>query len=138
MRPSVWPMALLAVLVLAGCDRLTAPPSERLASPRVTLTTPPSELPASPLIIVPAPLSSSDTSAAATQFRRYDTDKDGFLSQTEFVEGRWGEIRFIRAPTDAEVASMKAGFAQEFKQLDTNHDGKLSFAEFAASERFAP
>ena len=118
MRPSVLSMALLAGVLLAGCDRLTAPASE---------------FPARLLVTVSAPLSSGDTSAAATQFRRYDTDKDGFLSQTEYVEGRWGDIRFIKAPTDAEVANMKAGFAEEFKRLDTDHDGKLTFTEFAAS-----
>jgi hypothetical protein len=78
--------------------------------------------PASPLAI-PA--------ALKITFDRYDLDRDGNLDLTEFVEGRYGELRFVKAPTDAEIASFKVGFAKQFDQLDTDRDLRLSPAEFA-------
>jgi hypothetical protein len=64
---------------------------------------------------------------------RYDHDKNGTLSEAEYADGRNGDIRYIRAPTDAEVEAMRRSFVIEFQRLDTNKDGQMTAAELAPS-----
>jgi hypothetical protein len=64
---------------------------------------------------------------------RYDLDKNGTLSAAEYADGRNGDIRYVRAPTEAEVASMRQSFVSEFHRLDTNKDGRMTTAELAPS-----
>ena len=51
-----------------------------------------------------------DNDEAAERFRRYDTNKDGFLDRAEISRGRWSDDPFV---------------------YDRNHDGKLSPSEMA-------
>ena len=66
-------------------------------------------------------------------FVNWDLNQDGGLDYREFAEGKFARIRFFKAPTEAEVASMKAGFQEEAARLDTNQDKQLSKDEFAAA-----
>ncbi|MBC7542639.1 MAG: EF-hand domain-containing protein [Candidatus Sericytochromatia bacterium] len=115
MRMNVVSTAILAGALLVGCDMQLPLP---LSSPAPTAS------------------GSTGSSAAAKDFVRYDTDRNGSLNQTEFVAGQWGDIRFIKAPTEAEVATFKAGLAKDFKELDTDRNGSLNQSEYAASLKY--
>ena len=85
----------------------------------------------------PAPLARAAAVSTTTyppaivqEMASFDTNRDGTLSQTEYVNGRYAQMRFFMAPTAAETATVKAGLAQTFAKLDVNHDGKLTIAEF--------
>jgi Ca2+-binding EF-hand superfamily protein len=69
---------------------------------------------------------------AKAEIKRFDLNKNGTLSQMEFVDGRFSQVRFFKAPTAAEVASMKANFAKTFNKLDANKDGALTAQELVA------
>lgn len=101
---------LLVVSLLAGLTGACSVPAQPAASPSDAATT------------------------ASARFLRYDADHSGWLDATEFTDGRYGDVRFIKAPTDAEIASMKAGFVQQFSQWDLNKDQRLTPAEFAPAE----
>jgi Ca2+-binding EF-hand superfamily protein len=65
------------------------------------------------------------------EFASFDVNGDGFVSYEEYVNGKWGQLRFVKAPTADEEAKTKAGFKADASKLDGNQDGKLSFEEYA-------
>jgi hypothetical protein len=77
----------------------------------------------------------SPTPGCDADFSAFNITKDTFLSAKEYVDGRWGQVRFIKAPTEAEEKAMKDGFGQEHKAADANGDGKLSLEEFRTTCR---
>jgi Ca2+-binding EF-hand superfamily protein len=70
--------------------------------------------------------------ACAAGFKDLDADRDGFLSPEEYVNGKWGQIRFIQAPTKEEEQRMRDSFRSEFKAHDFSGDARLSYDEHAA------
>lgn len=80
-----------------------------------------------------APPGPSPDGACAASFDRYNVDKDTFLSADEYVAGRWGDLRFVKAPTAEEERAAKDGFRADHARADADKDGKLTRAEFAAS-----
>lgn len=87
---------------------------------------------ASPSPAAPSPTASPDAFCTGS-FDRYDVDKDTFLSADEFVAGKWGDLRFIKAPTAQEEADAKARFRADAGKADADKDGKLSRTEFLAT-----
>lgn len=81
----------------------------------------------------PPPVPSPLAPGCQNDFTSFDTNHDGALSYDEYVEGRYGKIRYIKAPTEQEIATAKAGLRDDAKQLDTNGDQKLDTQEFGAS-----
>lgn len=63
-------------------------------------------------------------------FKAFDLDGNHLLSLREYVQGKWSQIRFFKAPTDQEVRHMKAGFARDFARADLTHDGWLNPYEY--------
>ncbi|MER0246547.1 EF-hand domain-containing protein [Streptomyces sp. HSW2009] len=65
----------------------------------------------------------ADIEAARTAFERYDLDKDGFISASEYksVMAQLGDPFVTESVAEAII-----------KSADTNADGKLSFEEFWA------
>lgn len=97
------------------------------AAPAIAKETPPAAPPGAERVEfeIPGP---SDADCAA-QFKRYDANRDGALSYAEYVNGRWGQIRFVQAPSEAEVRSFKHRYEFTARNADKNRDGKLSPAE---------
>ncbi|MDB5096197.1 MAG: Calcium-binding EF-hand-containing protein [Cyanobacteria bacterium RYN_339] len=85
------------------------------------------------LLGTPVPAPSPVPDGCIQDFKAFDTNQDGALSYAEYAEGKYGKLRFFRAPTPQEVEASKAGFRDEARKLDTNQDQKLSQAEFASS-----
>ena len=69
------------------------------------------------------------TDGGKLRFTKADSDKEGFLSQTELATQLLGKMRRHAARKSAEM----------LKRLDTNKDGRLGFDEMqaAASTRMA-
>ena len=66
----------------------------------------------------------------AKLFASYDTNQDGFVDIAEYAQGRWSELRFIKAPTPDEEKRQRATFEAQAKLYDANGDGKLNLLEF--------
>jgi len=56
-------------------------------------------------------------------FEVFDTDKDGMISDFEFLEALTREVNGIQAYTDDKARKL-------FKEVDTNGDGQISYEEF--------
>ncbi|MBC7542976.1 MAG: hypothetical protein H7338_09625 [Candidatus Sericytochromatia bacterium] len=69
---------------------------------------------------------------ATMELKKFDSNRDGFLSQAEYVAARFADLRFVTAPTAAETATIKAGLAKKFTGMDLNRDKKLTPVEFRA------
>ncbi len=83
-----------------------------------------------------SPTATTGTPASAeclAAFDRYNVDKDTTLSYDEFVAGKWGDIRFIKAPTAQEEADAKARFRADAEKADADKDGRLARAEYATT-----
>ncbi|MDB5101729.1 MAG: calcium-binding protein LPS1-beta-like [Cyanobacteria bacterium RYN_339] len=63
-------------------------------------------------------------------FVAFDANRDKQVSIEEYVNGKWGQLRFIKAPTPEEEASARANFKAMAVKLDVNQDGQLSIDEF--------
>lgn len=74
----------------------------------------------------PVPLYGAPVWAGA----RWDLNHDNALSYDEYVEGRLGDIRFIKAPTEEELATLRKGFREEALQLDKDKDGRITWEEY--------
>jgi hypothetical protein len=69
---------------------------------------------------------------AKNEVQRFDTSKNGTLSSKEYSDGRFAELRFVKAPSASETATLKAGFAKTYGKLDLNKDGQLTASELKA------
>jgi hypothetical protein len=123
--PPLFTLALGMVL-LSGCKASpgTAAPAADPATPTGTAAQPAPVVSAQPA-----------TPGCDADFSAFNVTKDTFLSADEYVDGRWGQVRFVKAPTEAEEKAMKDGFRQEHRTADANGDGKLSLDEFRTTCR---
>ena len=87
--------------------------------------------PAAAQSVARAPQVNPVVALATAELKKIDTNHDGVLSQAEYVNARFAELRFVKAPTPAEISTVKGSMAKKFDALDTNHDTKLTAAEFA-------
>lgn len=67
------------------------------------------------------------------EYKAFDQDGSGALTYDEYAAGRYGQIRFIQAPTQEEAARLIDDFKARAKALDANEDQKLSYEEFSRS-----
>jgi hypothetical protein len=110
-------MMVLAAATLVGCGQpmaVVAPAAQR------------------PMAQAQASTGDRLLTLAKNEIARFDTNRNGTLSSKEYVDGRFGDMRFIKAPTAAETATLKAGLAKTFAKLDTNKDGQLTAQELKA------
>ncbi|MFN3429323.1 MAG: hypothetical protein ACK46X_05165 [Candidatus Sericytochromatia bacterium] len=121
-------LSALTTIVLAGCSYAPTPggaaqPANRPASPAsvTPASTPAPEAPATP------------SASCLADFDAFNVEKDTTLSYDEYVNGRWGQVRFIKAPTPAEEAAMKDGFRADARKADQDGDGKLTRTEFGTT-----
>lgn len=123
-------LTTLALLALHACSYVpgTSLPSR---STRATTAAKPSPSP-SPSAAAPSAKPSASAECMA-DFDAFNVRKDTVLDYDEYVDGKYGKIRFIKAPTEQEVKTMKDGFRAEAEKADTNKDGKLSREEFAST-----
>lgn len=121
-------LSALTTLLLAGCSYV---PSPGAATPQAGPSAAPASVtPAS----TPAPDAAATPSASCmADFDAFNVEKDTTLSYDEYVNGRWGRVRFIKAPTPAEEAAMKDGFRADSKQADRDGDGRLTRGEFGTT-----
>jgi hypothetical protein len=122
----------LGVVLLTGCK---ATPGN--AAPAAAPTAPTGTAAAQPATAAsPRPAAASaPTPGCDADFSAFNITKDTFLSYDEYVDGRYGQVRFIKAPTEAEEIAMKDGFRQEARAADTNGDNRLSLEEFRTTCR---
>jgi hypothetical protein len=66
------------------------------------------------------------------KFSKMDTDKDGSVSQAEFVAFKAAH------PRKHEVKNRAEHRQKKFDKIDTNHDGKVTLDEFLAWKRAHP
>ena len=124
-------LSALTAIVLAGCSYAPAPGAATAANQNAKPASA-SVAPAS----TPAPEAAATPSAAClADFDAFNVDKDTMLSYDEYVDGRWGQVRFIQAPTPAEEAGMKEGFRADAKKADHDGDGRLTRTEFGTTCR---
>lgn len=71
-----------------------------------------------------------DDTACNQRFDHYDTSDNEELDENEYVEGRMGEIRYVKAPTPEETRRMRESTIQDFKRLDRDNSGNLDRDEF--------
>lgn len=129
MRPPLLPPLLalgLGVVLLSGCK---ATPGN--AAPAADPTTPTGTAAQPASVATPRPA----TPGCDADFAAFNITKDVYLSDKEYVDGRWSQVRFVKAPTEAEEAAMKDGFRQEARAADADGDGKLSLEEFRTTCR---
>ncbi len=81
--------------------------------------------PADPKAEFPTP----SPTACDKQFSEFDGNRDGALSVKEYVEGRWGQLRFASVPSEADIRMHKRRYTEQAAWADANKDGKLSRAE---------
>ena len=67
--------------------------------------------------------------ACDEQFKAFDGNKDGVMSFKEYVDGRWSQLRFVQAPTEAQIRMHKRRYSEQATWADANKDGTLSRAE---------
>lgn len=110
-------MVVMAATALVGCGQ-----------PMMAMA------PAARLPLAQAQASATDRllATARAEIHRFDTNQNGTLSVKEFVDGRFGDLRFIKAPTATEIAAVKAGLAKTFATLDVSKDGQLTAQELKA------
>lgn len=123
----------LAGVLGAGLILWRAPPVTQPAA-ALAVADPPARAAADPPLAAPAsPL--SDAEREARRLRRYDKDKDGAVSQTEFLANR--RKSFDRADLNKDgrldFAEFAAATATKFARADRNADGRLSEKEFATT-----
>lgn len=121
----------LGLVLLSGCR--AAPGTAALAADP-TAQTGTAAKPA-PVPTAQPTSATSPTPGCDADFSAFNITKDVFLSAKEYVDGRWGQVRFIKAPTEAEEKAMKDGFSEEHRAADANGDGKLSLDEFRTTCR---
>lgn len=121
-------LTTLALIALQACSYAPAAVS---GSPAQTADKPgspaPGNSPAPRLSTAPAP------EGCLADFDAFNVRKDTTLDYDEYVDGKWGKLRFVKAPTAEEEAAMKAGFRREAEAADKDHDGRLTREEFAAT-----
>jgi hypothetical protein len=81
----------------------------------------------------PNPAGGIEPTLCDQDFDKFDADESNALSYDEYVNGRYGQIRWFKAPTAKEEADMKATLAAEAKAADENDDQKLSREEYATT-----
>jgi hypothetical protein len=104
-------VTLLALSLIAGCGGGT-PPAD------------PNALPAETEPVVTA------TPACDANFKAYDKNADGVMSYDEYIDGEYGKLRFVRAPSEAEVLEMKSLMKQEAEDADQDKNGSVSREEY--------
>lgn len=124
--------SVLTLALLAGCTA-TAAGTVSPGTPSAAPSTAPSATPTATPSAVPSDVPQSTTTVSNgcdADFAAFDTDKSGKLNADEYADGRYSQVRFIKAPTADEVAAMKEGFRQEHKAKDADGDGALDLTEF--------
>lgn len=121
----------LGLVLLSGCR---AAPGTAAPAADPTAQTGTAAKPA-PVATAQPTSATSPTPGCDADFSAFNITKDVFLSAKEYVDGRWGQVRFIKAPTEAEEKAMKDGFSEEHRAADANGDGKLSLDEFRTTCR---
>lgn len=74
----------------------------------------------------PVPLYAAPVWAGAA----WDLNGDNALSYDEYVEGRLKDIRFIKAPTEEELATLRQTLREEALILDKDKDGRITPQEY--------
>ena len=111
----------LGLTLIAGCAASPSPSAPAMSqTPTQTAQAGSAEV---------RPTTSADP-ACVDQFDAFNLEKDTFLSFDEYVNGKYGKIRFIKAPTPQEEAEMKAGLRKEAEAAAPTGDGKLCREEF--------
>lgn len=123
----------LAGVLGAGLILWRAPPVTQPAA-ALAVADPPARAAADAPLAAPAsPLSEAEREAR--RLRRYDKDKDGAVSETEFLANR--RKSFDRADLNKDgrldFAEFAAATATKFARADRNADGRLSDKEFATT-----
>jgi hypothetical protein len=121
-------LSALTTLLLAGCSALPSPGAAK----------PQGGSPSAPAGVTPAStpvpeVGSTPSASCMADFDAFNVEKDTTLSHDEYVNGRWGQVRFIKAPTPAEEAAMKEGFRADAKRADQDGDGRLTRGEFGTT-----
>jgi Ca2+-binding EF-hand superfamily protein len=78
--------------------------------------------------VLPEPDPNTDKCTA--EFKSFDRDGSGQLSYDEYAGGRYGQIRFIQAPSQEEAAKFVYEFKARARALDVDGDEQLSLKEF--------
>ncbi|MBC7545462.1 MAG: EF-hand domain-containing protein [Candidatus Sericytochromatia bacterium] len=65
------------------------------------------------------------------EFQSLDTNRDGYLTQAEYIEGKMAQIRYIIAPTEEQLAQQRASIAADFATSDRNRNGVVTLYEYA-------
>ena len=116
-------LTTLALLALHACSYVPGAPLPS-RSTRATTAAKPSPSPSA------KPAASAECMA---DFDAFNVREDTVLDYDEYADGKFGKVRFIKAPTEQEVKAMKDGFRAEAEKADMNKDGKLSRDEFATT-----
>lgn len=64
------------------------------------------------------------------EFYSFDRDRSGFVTYDEYAAGRYGQIRFIQAPSQEEASKFIYDFKARARNFDANGDEQLSLEEF--------
>lgn len=124
-------LTTLALIALQACSY--APTTRAPASSQPARTTEKAASPSPKVSTAPNPAGGIMSVECAADFEKFNVRKDTTLDYDEYVDGRYGEVRFVKAPTAQEEAAMKAGFRKEAETADADKDGKLTHDEFATT-----
>ena len=81
---------------------------------------------------VPATMPTVSPAVCDKRFVEFDANRDGKLSYKDFADGRFGQLRFAVAPSEAEVRGFKDRYTRLARAADANRDGWLTLLEHRA------